>query len=324
MSLSDMQIFNEYLMPATIETLDQVVELFNAASNGTILLTTAGFDGSFLEESFFNALHSAQRRVDRLAANGAAGSTNLSQGNHSSVKIAGGFGPIKFEPSQLTWLRQDPDVAVEVISRNLAEAITQDQLNTAIAALVAAISNNTGTVVDVSGGAQIDQGVLNQSHALFGDRSMMLQGQVMTGTTYHKLIGDAITNDNRLFEAQGVTIVNILNKPVIVTDAPALREVGPPAKQKVLSLASSAAVVSDGSDLITNIDTTNGNQRIETTMQADYTFGLGLKGYTWDQVNGGQSPTDADIATGTNWDQSATYLKATAGVVAIGDEAPTP
>jgi len=38
MSLSDMQIFNEYLMPATIETLDQVVELFNAASNGTILL----------------------------------------------------------------------------------------------------------------------------------------------------------------------------------------------------------------------------------------------------------------------------------------------
>ena len=47
----------------------------------------------------------------------------------------------------------------------------------------------------------------------------------------------------------------------------------------VLSLVSGAAVVSDGSDLITNIETSNGKERIETTMQADYTFGLGLKGF---------------------------------------------
>ena len=51
MSLSQMQVFNEYIMPATIETLAQMVNKFNQASNGAIRLTTKGFDGDFLQES---------------------------------------------------------------------------------------------------------------------------------------------------------------------------------------------------------------------------------------------------------------------------------
>ncbi len=34
MALSDMKVFNEYIMPATIETLGQMIEKFNGASNG--------------------------------------------------------------------------------------------------------------------------------------------------------------------------------------------------------------------------------------------------------------------------------------------------
>ena len=68
MALSDMQVFNQYIMPATIETLAQMVDKFNAASRNSIRLTTEGFDGDFLQESFFAAIHSAQRRVDRYAA----------------------------------------------------------------------------------------------------------------------------------------------------------------------------------------------------------------------------------------------------------------
>jgi hypothetical protein len=52
-------------------------------------------------------------------------------------------------------------------------------------------------------------------------------------------------------------------------------------------------------------------------MQADYTFGLGLKGYAWDTGNGGKSPTDADLTTGSNWDKIATSVKHTAGVVTL-------
>src|SRR5690554_3941737 len=141
MSLSQMTVFNDYIMPATIETLAQMVDKFNGASSGAIRLTTDGFDGDFFQESFFAAIHSAQRRVDRYATNDPASPTDLTQLKHSAVKIAGGFGPIRYEPSQMTWLQKPTAEGIEVASRNFAEAMMQDQLNTAIAALVAAIAN---------------------------------------------------------------------------------------------------------------------------------------------------------------------------------------
>lgn len=318
--LSQMQVFNQYIMPATIETLSQMVQKFNAASAGSIQLTTEGFTGDFLQESFFASIHAAQRRVNRYGANGAATPTDLSQLKFSAVKIAGGFGPIRFEPSQLTWLSKPTAEGVEVASRNFAEAMLRDQLNTAIAALVAAIQNQAGATNDVSATAGISYSAMNGAHAKFGDRSGDIVANVMTGAVYHKLIGQNLTNAQNLFKADGVTVVDLLNKAVIVTDAPALYAAGTPNKQKVLGLTSGAAVVFDGGDVVSNIETVNGKERIETTMQVDYTFGLGLKGYTWDEANGGKSPSDAAIATGSNWDKVATDIKQTAGVIAIGDE----
>ena len=322
MSLTQMKVFNDFIMPATIETLGQMVEKFNAASNGAIRLTMAGFTGDFLQESFFAAVHSAQRRVDRYATNGTASVTDLSELKRSSVKVAGGFGPIRYEPSQLTWLERPTAQGIEVASRNFAEAMLKDQLNTAIAALVAAIENqSTATYNGLSSSPDlgISYSTINQSHAKFGDASGNLVAEVMTGAVFHKLIGQNLTNTAQLFNAGNVTVVDVLNKAVIITDAPALYQTASPvSKEKVLSLVDGAAVVFDGGDVISNIETTNGNSRIETTMQVDYTFGLGLKGYTWDETNGGKSPTDAELATGSNWDKVATDIKHTAGVIAVG------
>lgn len=321
MSLSQMQVFNQYIMPATIESLAQMVEKFNAASNGAIRLTTEGFDGDFLQESFFAAIHSAQRRVNRYGAQASATPTDLTQLKLSAVKVAGGFGPIRFEPSQLTWLNKPTAEGIEVASRNFAEALMADQLNTAIAALCAAISNQAAATNDVSATAGISYSAINAAHAKFGDASGQLAAQVMTGQVYHRLVGQNLTNAVNLFDARSVNVVDILGKAVIITDAPALYVAGTPNKQRVLSLVDGAATVFDGSDIISNIQTSNGQTRIETTMQVDYTFGLSLKGYTWDEANGGKSPTDAALATGSNWDKVATSIKATAGVITIGDEA---
>lgn len=320
MSLSQMKVFNEYVMPATIETLSQMVDKFNAASNGAIRLTTTGFDGDFYQESFFAAIHSAQRRVDRYAAQGSPAATDLTQLQLNGVKVAGGFGPIRFEPSQLTWLQKPTSEGIEVASRNFAEALMADQLNTAIAALVAAIANqSTATTVDVSASAAVSYGTMNSANALFGDHSSSIVANVMNGAAYHKLISQNLTNTPQLFVAQNVQVVDILGRPVVVTDAPALYAAGSPNLSKVLGLADSAAIVYDGGDVISNIETNNGQTRIETTMQVDYTFGVALKGYSWDVTNGGKSPTDAELATGTNWDKVATSIKHTAGVLAIGD-----
>jgi hypothetical protein len=317
MSLSQMQVFNQYIMPATIESLAQMVEKFNAASNGAFRLTTEGFDGDFFQESFFASVHSAQRRVDRYASNTSASATDLTQNLANAVKVAGGFGPIRFEPSQLTWLQKPTAEGIEVASRNFAQAMLKDQLNTAIAGLVAATRNQAGAWFNA--GAAVSQGAINSGHALFGDASSRIVADVMTGSVFHKLLGQNITNANNLFVAGDVTVVDILGRAIVVTDAPALSiSEGGADYDAILGLADSAAIVYDAGDIVSNIETVNGKLRIETTMQVDYSFGLRLKGYSWDATNGGKSPTDAELATGSNWDKCVTSIKDTAGVVVLG------
>ncbi len=315
MALTNMKVFNEYVVLATIETVSQEIDKFNSASNGAIILSAEGFDGDFMQKSMFASLHSTQRRVDRYAENGTVAATALTQIEENIVKVAGGFGPVIWEPAQLSWIQQNEALAIEAISKNLAEAIMQDQLNSGIAAAVAAIGNVVALTTDVSATTGLSQSGLNTSHSKFGDRSMSLIAQVMTGAAYHKLIGEALNNNDALFSASNVTVVNILNKAVIVTDAPALYAAGTTNISNVLSLTSGGIIISNAGGLISNIETSNNKDRIETTFQADYDFGVGVKGFAWDTVNGGKSPTDAELATGTNWDKFVSSVKDTAGVL---------
>jgi len=322
MALSDMEVFNTYFMPPTVETLAQLVQKFNAASGGAIRLTTDGFDGDFLQTSFYTGLAGARRRVNRYAANNNVAPVDLTQMQHNTVKVAGGFGPVRYEPSQMTWLRKPTAEGIEVASRIFAESLLQDQLNTAIMALVAAIGNQgAAATVDVSGAKKVDYQAVNDSHALFGDHSSQLIAQVMDGAQFHTFVGHNLANNQQLFQSSNVRVVDILGRLVVVTDAPALYTPAAganPAVRRVLSLTTDAATVHDARDLISNIETSNGKERIETTLQIDYSFGVGLRGYTWDVANGGKSPTDAELATGSNWDKTAASIKHTAGVLAVG------
>lgn len=322
MSLSQMEVFNKYFMPATIETLAQMVDKFNAASNGSIVLTTEGFEGDFVMTSFFKNLSNARRRVDRYGTNNAVTPVDLSQDRFVAVKIAGGFGPVRYEPSQMTWLNKPTAEGVEVASRAFAELLLQDQLNTVIAALVAAIGNQgAAATVDVSASKKVDYLTVNESHALFGDHSSQIVAQVMDGIQYHNFIALNLANAQTLFQAGNVRVVDILGRPSVVTDAPALFTAAAgedAAKRRVLSLTTGAALVRDPRNLVSNVETSNGKERIETTLQIDYDFTVGLKGYAWDMANGGKSPTDSEIATGSNWDLVVSSIKHSAGVMAEG------
>lgn len=322
MSLSQMEVFNKYFMPATIETLAQMVDKFNAASNGSIVLTTEGFEGDFVMTSFFKNLSNARRRVDRYGTNNAVTPIDLSQDKFVAVKIAGGFGPVRYEPSQMTWLNKPTAEGVEVASRAFAELLLQDQLNTVIAALVAAIGNQgVAATVDVSASKKVDYLTVNESHALFGDHSSQIVAQVMDGIQYHNFIALNLANAQTLFQAGNVRVVDILGRPSVVTDAPALFTAAAgedAAKRRVLSLTTGAALVRDPRNLVSNVETSNGKERIETTLQIDYDFTVGLKGYAWDMANGGKSPTDSEIATGSNWDLVVSSIKHSAGVMAEG------
>ena len=323
MALANMQVYDEQIRLRTIELLGQDLQKFNAASGGTIVLDMSRWTGNYSKESFYNSLAGAQRRVDRYAANADVAATALSESEVVGVKVAGGFGPVIFEPSQLTWLSSNPEEAINVISQGFADALLADQLNTVVGCAVAAITNIPALVNDVSaltaGAGALTQSALNGSHAKFGDMSGMLRADVMTGAAYHKLVDKGLQNGERLFESSNVTVQSILGKLFVVSDIPALTVAGTPNKTIVLSLVANALIVDNASDIITNLEPSNGKTRIETTWQADYSFGTRLKGYAWDVANGGASPDNADLFTGSNWDNVMGDVKHTAGTAAIAD-----
>lgn len=319
MALSNMQVYNDEIVDTTIELLGQKTDVFNAASGGAIVLSAAAWRGDFSRESFFNQIASARRRVDRYAAIASQAATALTQGEHVGVKVAGGFGPVLFEPSQMTWLNEDPASAIRAISEGFSDALLQDQLNTAVASAVAAVSGQAALVNDVSATAGLTLNALNASHAKFGDQSQLLVTDIMTGAAWHKLVDKALTNSSQLFASGNVRVVDVLGKRYVISDIPALYEAGTPNKSKVLSVVANGIIVDNTSDIIANMDTTNGQTRIQTTWQADYSFGLKLKGYSWDMTNGGKSPTDAELATASNWDKAVAENKHTLGTLAIAD-----
>lgn len=323
MALANMNVYDTEIYTNTIELLGQKLTAFNAASGGTIVLDANAWRGNYTKESFFQQLAGAQRRVDRNVANAPQAGTNLAMGEFGGVKVAGGFGPVTFEPSQMTWLMENPGTAIMVIAEGFADALLADQLNTAVGAAVAAVENQAALVNDVSAvaapGGALTSKVLNGSHFKFGDANAMLRADIMHSRGNEVLINNALDNGERLFESSNVTVVSILGKLMVVSDIPALLETGTPNKVKVLSVTVGGIVVDNSTDIITNMETSNGQTRIETTWQADYSFGLRLKGYKWDEANGGSSPNDADLFTGTNWDVAMADVKHTLGTLAIAD-----
>ena len=197
MALSDMQVFNQYFMPAVVEKYPQMIQQFNAASGGALQLEAAGFDGDFLQESFYKEMFAAGRRVNRYDANTPVAATQLEQALQNAVKVAGGWGPLEYEPSQMSWLRKPTQEGVTMFAQSFSEFLLADQLNTVLLALTTAIENNADATVDqgdAATGSILSHAGLNKADALFGDASGSIVTRVMNGHSKHLLIGENIAN----------------------------------------------------------------------------------------------------------------------------------
>lgn len=317
-----MKNFDEFFMPAIFERVSQRLEVFNQASLGALTFTTEAIIGSFKHTSFYATLEAAARDVDQFkSTNPAVANTDLTQKEHVEVKFKDAFGPIVYEPGQMSWLQKPTGEGVAIISEQFGDIMIKRMINKALGAAVGALGNNPAAFLDVSATSGVNQAQLNNSHALFGDHSGMLVVQVMDGKTAHQLIGQNIDNANSLYNYGGVMVIDILGKRSVITDSPALRVAGTPAKNSVLTLTTDAVRMHSQGDLNTVIAPVTGKERLETIFQSEYTTSMSLKGYSWDVATGGKSPDTAKLATGANWDMIEASVKHTAGVLLTGDAA---
>jgi hypothetical protein len=317
MSLSTLKVFSQYAYTSMLELIAQQIALFNAATRGALTLRTAANQGDYSDVAMYQRISGLVRRRNAYGS-GAVTHKELTMLLTSSVKVAAGTPPVDIDPHWWQWIQRSPEEAGVVLGKQLAEDTMQDMLNTAIAGLVAAVGAQSTNLYDHTATGTPTLNVLQKGAAKFGDRAQDLVAWILHSKSIFDIYDVSLTNSNTLFTFGTVKVVEDgFGRPLIVTDSPGLtyEVAGPATRYNILGLVSGAALVEQNNDYTENIETKNGDENIQRTYQAQWSYNLGLKGFTWDKTNGGASPTSAALATATNWDKFATSSKDLAGVL---------
>lgn len=333
MSLAKLKVFSQYAKGSMTEVLQQQVELFNGATRGAITLAVKPNDGDFSDLSFWKRIEGLVRRRNAYGT-GTVTAVDLEQLQDTSVKVAAGTPPVNIPPSRMKWILKEPKEQAVVYGQQLAVEMLADMLNISVAAVRAALVQNGSATLYNGKAGKLSWLALNKGQALFGDRASNLACWVTHSKPIFDLWEGNLTNAERLFTFGGVAVISDpWGRPIIMTDSPDLINatgiddgdgsnadgdaggvVAVPSYYS-LGLVPGAVSVMDNGDFEQNIETSNGDENIKRTIQSEWSYNVGIKGFAWDKTSGGKSPNSAALGTGTNWDKYASSTKDLAGVV---------
>ena len=185
-------------------------------------------------------------------------------------------------------------------------------LNQTIRATRASIET-VAALVTGNGTAAATHALLNTSLKPFGDARESIVCWVMKGSTYADLVdsGLGIATSN---VAGGVVVdgsVGTLGRPAYLTDSDGLDMT---AGVAILGLTVEAIVATETATRQFINEIIGGKENIKYRIQGEGEFMLNVKGYSWKTASG-VNPTEASIGTAANWEQKATSVKSTAGVI---------
>lgn len=315
MALSDLAVFSEYVYTSQTEVLRQQIDLFNAATRGAIILQSAAHVGDYSDATLWAKIAGLVRRRDAYGS-GAVTAKNLAMLVDTMVKVAAGTPPVNMPPGMFEWIQKSPEEGGAVVGQQLAVDTLADMLNTAILGGVAALSGVAAVVKDGTAGTAT-AGSFNAAQALFGDAYQQIACWVMHSKPLFDIFGAAFTNTEGLFTFGSVNVrTDPFGRAFVVSDSPALFNATPnPDQYNTLGLVPGAIRVHQNGDFTDNLETSNGDENIQRTYQAEWSYELGVKGFAWDKTTGGKSPNDAALGTSANWDRYATSAKDLAGVL---------
>ncbi len=318
MALSDLAVFSEYAYSAMTEVLAQQVEIFNAASRGTMTLTPSAHQGDYSDKAFYQKISGLVRRRNSYGS-GSVASKKLTHLIDTMVKVAASTPPIDLDPGQFKWIQINPEQAGAALGQQLAKDTLADMLNTGVGSTYAALAQ-TDEIIYNGTAEKLSPIALNNGARLFGDNSSEIIAWILHSSPVHDFYGNNLANVERLFTYGTVNVVaDPFGRIFVITDSNSLLEEDGVAagidKYHTLGLVSDALTVGQNNDFTDNFETSNGDENILRTYQAEWTYQLGIKGYSWDKTNGGASPNDAALILSSNWDKYSTSDKDAAGVI---------
>ena len=308
---TDLVIDNELVRLGIVETIEQNIDGFNAASNGTITLGSMALENDFADESFIKALTSAQlvKRRD-YTATGAVTPDKLVEDAVNTVKLSRRYGP--FSTTYDAWNRSNRTVETFslAIGKQLGVAIAADMLNSVLTAGIGGITATQAAIGD--GTAVFDYSNIVNGLASMGDKAGRVGMLVMHSNTYFSVVDKGLSM-NALENVGGMTIreggAYSLGLPVLVTDSPALDNGD--GTYNVLGLTDNALRAIESDETIMKAQDVLLNENLERVIQGEGSYNVGVKGCKFNTTMA--NPDDADLGTTANWTYLFADVKSGAG-----------
>ena len=313
-------IYEDQFHTAATEVIMQETEIFNGASNNTIILADFAHIGMYSENTFFGEIAGIVRHRDHTSS-AVVADKNLDNKESRKVKLDRGIGPVLNTLDKFRKIGKDPAEISFILGQQWGKAIVEDYVNTALPVAAACFAQDlaagsgaaaTAHNIDATGGT-LNHGGLVQAMAAFGDAGKNVAAWVMHSKQYYDLMGQSIADG--ITNVASVTISNgtiqSLNRPVIVTDCADLIVGG---NYQMLALQPGAITVEESQtrEIVSQLVT--GNENISMRFQGEYAFTLGMKGYAYDTASGA-NPAAGVIDTAAAWDQVQGDHRSLGGVV---------
>ena len=324
MALSDLAVYSETAYKTSTEVLRQKVDLFNANAGGTLLLQSSAHQGDYSENAFFAKVTGGLVRRRDAYGSGTIAQKVMKHLQEASVKVGAGTPEMRLDPGQFKWIQQNPKVAGAAMGIQLAKDTLADMLQVALGSVSSALATQTEVIYDATANTEAADKLptwnnLNNGQAKFGDAGSEIVAWLMHSTQMYNLYGNNLQNAERLFQYGNVNVIrDPFGKLLVMSDAAELVEIGTgedPNVYNMLGLTPAAVLIGQNNDFDAAENTTTGDENLMRTYQAEWSYNVGIKGFTWDKENGGKSPSNAALFTSTNWDRVATSHKDLPGVI---------
>jgi hypothetical protein len=320
----DVKIYQPQMQGAFIETLQQNVDGFNAASNGALIFRTRPLKGQYEYEAFFDEVSNIARRDPSAESSSTVVSTKLTQDDFIGVKLSRRNGPYEWNISSAKLAGFDPARFSIAVGEMTAMATPKEMLDRALGALESKLDATTGLEHDATDGT-IDITDLNTGISKFGDAASRVRLWVMHSKPFFDLVGAALGSTASVFASDvfggqvfsGLPVT--LGRPVFVTDSPSLFSyadvsTGAPVYSTLGLVAGAAMIDVTEPPLAVAEGPITGSDNLYIRWQAEYSYNLKLKGLGY-KVSTGANPTDAQVATGSNWETKVASNKLLPGVI---------
>lgn len=320
-SQSNMQVYQDQFYTGFIESVQSNLDVFNAASLGTIRLTTEFHRGQQKERAFFLKSNGIYHRDPTSVATRTP--ISVSTDDLKSIKIKkGDF--YSFTEDSMRDQGLTVDSMAMMIGQAVGENIIEQWRDSGLSALVGAYGiaalqpgGASPLVYDGTAGT-MSTATLIAAMPLFGDKTSKIRALVMHSKAYWDLVGNQAASTT----ADGVADLVVmsgtpatLGKPVIVVDSPALvnDNGSDPATYNTFALVEGALDISESVEPNVIVERLSGRDNIVMALQYEFNYTVGLRGISYESAT--RNPTDAQLGLAAAWQKVYTSAKDLPGIL---------